>query len=238
MPIENELKFVLNKGIIQELINSNFRNEKISQGYLVIGENFSLRIRETIGLNETQYFLTYKHFLKNRLIELENKIVESEQEIIDLWEVCKNKLTKKRYSFERDGNLWSIDLFYDANEAVYFVLMEVEFSDPNQKDPGEIPFSEYLLFSVPRNDDRFSNTKLSDVEYAKRLYFELDSIIIVRCQTTNDNVDLVVGELYRVLPDAKAKTEGYLRVIDRSNEDYLYPASYFTPIEFRGTNEI
>jgi hypothetical protein len=39
--------------------------------------------------------------------------------------------------------------------------------------------------------------------------------------------DLEPRKLYRVLPDKKASTEGYLRVIDESGEDYLYPASYF-----------
>jgi hypothetical protein len=29
------------------------------------------------------------------------------------------------------------------------------------------------------------------------------------------------------LPDKKASAEGYLRVIDESGEDYLYPVDYF-----------
>jgi hypothetical protein len=37
----------------------------------------------------------------------------------------------------------------------------------------------------------------------------------------------VVRKLYLVLPDEKAEKEHYLRVIDESGEDYLYPASYF-----------
>jgi hypothetical protein len=38
-------------------------------------------------------------------------------------------------------------------------------------------------------------------------------------------------KIYQVLPDADAAKHGQLRVIDESGEDYLYPASCFTPIE-------
>ena len=39
--------------------------------------------------------------------------------------------------------------------------------------------------------------------------------------------DLVVRKVYPVLPDEKAEQVRYLRIIDESGEDYLYPASYF-----------
>lgn len=43
--------------------------------------------------------------------------------------------------------------------------------------------------------------------------------------------DLVVRKVYPVLQDERAEKEKYLRVIDESGEDYLYPASYFFVIE-------
>ena len=43
--------------------------------------------------------------------------------------------------------------------------------------------------------------------------------------------DLEVRKIYQVLPDQEASQEGYLRVIDESGEDYLYPADYFVPVE-------
>ncbi len=42
--------------------------------------------------------------------------------------------------------------------------------------------------------------------------------------------DLELRKVYQVLPDASAAKEGYVRVIDESGEDYLYPADYFLPI--------
>jgi hypothetical protein len=42
---------------------------------------------------------------------------------------------------------------------------------------------------------------------------------------------LEVGKLYRVVPDEKAASHGYSRVIDESGEDYGYSANRFFPIE-------
>lgn len=48
----------------------------------------------------------------------------------------------------------------------------------------------------------------------------------------NDNAeDLELRKVYRVLPDARAIQDGYLRIIDESGEDYLYPAAYFVLLE-------
>jgi hypothetical protein len=44
--------------------------------------------------------------------------------------------------------------------------------------------------------------------------------------------DLQIWKLYRVLPDEEAATEGYLRVVDESGEDYLYPATRFVVVQF------
>ncbi|GAB4578290.1 MAG: hypothetical protein Fur0022_10250 [Anaerolineales bacterium] len=38
---------------------------------------------------------------------------------------------------------------------------------------------------------------------------------------------LELHKIYRVIPDEEAETEGDLRVVDESGEDYLFPASYF-----------
>jgi len=43
--------------------------------------------------------------------------------------------------------------------------------------------------------------------------------------------DLELRKVYQVLPDEAASKDGYIRVIDESGEDYLYPQEYFVPIE-------
>jgi len=52
------------------------------------------------------------------------------------------------------------------------------------------------------------------------------------CINDGDYVDdLKVRTVYQVLPDESAAKSNYLRVIDETGEDYLYPASYFVFIE-------
>jgi hypothetical protein len=51
------------------------------------------------------------------------------------------------------------------------------------------------------------------------------------CIENHGAEDLEVRKVYRVLPDKEAATSGYMRVIDDSGEDYLYPSKYFVPVE-------
>lgn len=51
------------------------------------------------------------------------------------------------------------------------------------------------------------------------------------CIENKDSEDLEKRKIYNIIPDEKAKKEGYLRVVDESGEDYLYPASYFIMIQ-------
>ena len=39
-------------------------------------------------------------------------------------------------------------------------------------------------------------------------------------------------KIYEVLPDIEANKTGYIRVIDESGEDYLYPAACFVDANF------
>jgi hypothetical protein len=44
-------------------------------------------------------------------------------------------------------------------------------------------------------------------------------------------VSLELRKIYEVLEDNKAAEHDYVRVIDESGEDYLYPAEFFIPID-------
>lgn len=50
-----------------------------------------------------------------------------------------------------------------------------------------------------------------------------------------DNLDypaaLELHKIYRIIPDEEAAMDGDIRIIDESGEDYLYPSSYFAPIQ-------
>ena len=58
-----------------------------------------------------------------------------------------------------------------------------------------------------------------------------NNIMFVLCIENKDCDDLEKRKVYQVLPDEMAADEGYLRIVDESGEDYLYPESYFISIE-------
>jgi len=53
----------------------------------------------------------------------------------------------------------------------------------------------------------------------------------VLCIRNEDCEDLEPRKVYLVRPDESAAKDGYIRVVDESGEDYLYPQDYFLPIE-------
>ena len=48
--------------------------------------------------------------------------------------------------------------------------------------------------------------------------------------------DLVVGHIYKVVPDPAEEARGFLRVVDESGEDYTFPESYFELVDARLPN--
>jgi hypothetical protein len=52
----------------------------------------------------------------------------------------------------------------------------------------------------------------------------------VLCVRNDECDDLELRKVYQVLPDSKALRDGYLRIVDESGEDYLYPESYFVAL--------
>ncbi|MFN6964902.1 MAG: hypothetical protein ACK4S4_14200 [Pyrinomonadaceae bacterium] len=53
----------------------------------------------------------------------------------------------------------------------------------------------------------------------------------VLCIDSGGSDDLEVRKVYETIPDENAARDGYLRVVDESGEDYLYPSDLFSPIE-------
>ena len=51
-----------------------------------------------------------------------------------------------------------------------------------------------------------------------------------------DNTDcqasLILGKVYRILPDPRAAKDDLVRVVDESGEDYLYHKSHFVFVDF------
>jgi hypothetical protein len=49
--------------------------------------------------------------------------------------------------------------------------------------------------------------------------------------------DLKPRTVYQLLPDEAAETSQFVRVVDETGEDYLYPSAYFVPLEVPGEAE-
>ncbi len=51
-----------------------------------------------------------------------------------------------------------------------------------------------------------------------------------------DNTDyqasLVLGKVYRIIPDPKAARDDLVRIVDESGEDYLFHKSHFVFVDF------
>lgn len=59
-------------------------------------------------------------------------------------------------------------------------------------------------------------------------------VVCLRCE---DEDDLQVRKLYELIPDEAASEHGQVRIMDDSGEDYLYPASWFAPVEMSSSAE-
>lgn len=49
---------------------------------------------------------------------------------------------------------------------------------------------------------------------------------------TSYEASLIVGKIYRVLPDKKAAKDEFVRVIDETGEDYLFHKDHFVFVDF------
>ena len=54
-------------------------------------------------------------------------------------------------------------------------------------------------------------------------------VVCVRNEGYEASIEL--RKIYRAIPDTPAERHRLLKVIDESGEDYLYPQSFFLPIE-------
>jgi hypothetical protein len=55
--------------------------------------------------------------------------------------------------------------------------------------------------------------------------------VFALCIENKDCEDLEKRKIYQILSDEKATKEGYMRIVDESGEDYLYPESYFITVK-------
>lgn len=178
MPIEYEFKYVLLKDIAQSStflgLKAQMPVREIRQGYLQSGDDFNCRVRllrEDGG--PEQWFFTFKQKVGDRLVEIETPITP--EDATYLWVACPKTLKKHRYIYDVKGMKWELDLFYDQKGGgeLYFAMVEIELEEGSSR--PEVPYfiKPFVLYEVPLTDDRFSNKRLVDAEYARQLYEEV-----------------------------------------------------------------
>jgi hypothetical protein len=57
------------------------------------------------------------------------------------------------------------------------------------------------------------------------------AVHFVLCIRNDGADDLEPRKVYQLIEDARAEAEGYVRIVDESGEDYLYPQEFFVAIE-------
>ena len=51
-------------------------------------------------------------------------------------------------------------------------------------------------------------------------------------KNTGNEASLILGKVYRVLPDARAAKDDLVRIIDESGDDYLFHKTQFAFVDF------
>jgi hypothetical protein len=67
---------------------------------------------------------------------------------------------------------------------------------------------------------------------------DIETRFVICISNKDYPASLEVRKIYQILPDVNAAKHQMVRVIDESNEDYLYPSSYFVPIELPQAAEV
>ena len=49
---------------------------------------------------------------------------------------------------------------------------------------------------------------------------------------TDYDVSLILGKVYRILPDSRAAKDDLVRIVGESGEDYLYHKNHFVFVDF------
>lgn len=51
-------------------------------------------------------------------------------------------------------------------------------------------------------------------------------------ENAGNEASLILGKVYRILPDARAAKDDLVRIVDESGEDYLFDKGQFAFVEF------
>lgn len=146
MATECERKFLLrDSSIIMDL-----KGRMIEQGYIAINDKVAVRVR----INEEEALITIKQAIAGMTrLEFDYRVpVIEAREMLDNFAIPP-VIRKLRYELRIGRHLWEIDRFFDENEGL--ILVEVELNDENEA----IEKPEWLGEEVT-GDKRYYNSEL------------------------------------------------------------------------------
>ena len=53
---------------------------------------------------------------------------------------------------------------------------------------------------------------------------------VICTRTDEPRADVKPHRIYELIPDSDSESDGMIRIIDESGEDYLYPTGWFQPV--------
>ena len=89
-----------------------------------------------------------------------------------------------------------------------------------------VRYARRKFIGMKRTASAKKNSKSNGFSRAKA---KADLVVCIRNRGYAASLEL--RKIYRALADPDAGQHGYLRVLDESGEDYLYPADFFLPLD-------
>ena len=145
---------------------NGWEKHDIRQAYL----NDGPRIRQI----NADYIFTYKKWIPQvgELVEIEMAISKDDFDL--LWTQRVQSLEKTRYEKHIGEAEWVVDFLHDPTGRNFVVMAEVELPRYTPE-PDSIPdeIASHILYAVAASDNRFTNKKLSEPDYASKMYDEV-----------------------------------------------------------------
>lgn len=177
MPLEFEYKWVLK--VSDELIQNLEDQCELSdvfQVYLTKNNRF----RKIIKRDQAPiYTHTFKYKMDTGLLEIESEVTEDDFNLVDKSSIPFGRLRKHRYTLIDGPRKWDFD-FLMQGDQIYFALAECEQPEDIARDIHPL-IANHIELEVPQNhNSTFSNFKLSDVTYAKKIVAEFKALHGIR----------------------------------------------------------
>jgi adenylate cyclase len=151
---EIERKFLVRKDLWYAIAKP--KGEDLIQGYLLSGQNLTIRIR----FSDSNAWLTIKGPVKIITRDEYEYRIPRQDAVEILSQFPGEKIEKTRYRLDFEGHLWEIDEFFGKNDGLIIAEIELKREDEEFLRPA-------WLGEEVTMDHRYSNSQLAAFPYSK-----------------------------------------------------------------------